>query len=266
VKSVMDIFYSSDVLQRMYAERCVALFSDYIKGNGTYPKAINTLSDIADFVVTQRNFTMPTGKSLCEEFFLATFAALSTDKRKKKEKDVPQPDKVMEKSAPPQKKHNSTELSQGKIFPIPAKPGKTNIRNQPMVKKFTESIPTFPRFLEYFPNPRQQTFSSNGGLHPVSDCAICAEFGFYNAADALGKKRILSVPQKIYVVRIHSMVNSNGAIGDWTGFDVYLDTKDSSPPDAPVISSAPPEPDEAMMTDELVIHDSETNWADIPGE
>lgn len=264
VKSVMDLFYSSDALQKMYAERCVAAFSEFLKGNGPFPKAVNTLSDIADFVVMQRNFPLTTGRSLCEEFFLATFASLSTDKRKKKDKEVSQPDKVKESTPPAPKKLNAEPAKPGKIFPPPAKAGKANIRVQPFVTKFTEAVPTIPRFLEYFPHPRQQTFSSSGGLHPVSDCAVCAEFGFYNTVDALGKKRLLTIPQKIFIARIHTMVNSDGRAIGWDDFETYLDTKDPVPDNA---SSLPgpsaPSIDEAMAIDEIVIHHNPgETWAD----
>jgi len=266
VKSVMDIFYSSEILQKMYADRCVAMFNEFIKGDRPYPRAINTLPDITDFVVTQRNFVLPTGKSLCEEFFLATFAALSTDKRKKKEKEPTQPCLVEGKQEPPAKKLNSVEASQGKIFPIPSKPGKANVRAKRTVNNFGDAIATYPRFLEFFPNPRQHTFSSNGGLHPVIDCKICAEFGFYNSSDATGKKRLLLLPQKIYIARIHDMVEPNGSIKDWTGFDAYLDARDNDSGTSPPLEQPPATSiDEAMVTDDLVIHSNES-WESVPGE
>jgi len=253
-KSVLDFFYSNDVIMKMYAEHVISTMTAYSKGViKTFPAHLNTASDICDFVFKNRRVRVDDYDTLAEKFLSLAIAPTPTEAKRKRGDD--------EKSRVVKQKKKQDANSAGaakqvvKAPPAEDTPGKFNIKIRPR-KKLSFALQAIPNFLTFFPSAKASTFSSKGGLHDVT-CGICKEIGFYTSKDSEGKLRGLDLGQKAWVAVLHDIVQHDGHVAKEESYRILELTR--------VKVEAPKEVADDTTAKQSEAMESEiTDWAGTP--
>lgn len=241
LKSVMSFFNSTPFLQKLYAEHVTSRLALFIGGTTTeYPHDLNTPRDIADFVLKNRNVKIgEADESLADAFLMMHIAAASPKRKKGRELQ------------PEEEKNKKTKVVKPTTGSGPHESKNVILKELPKIETLSMPLSAVPLFLDFFPHPKAEIFSSNGGLHDVT-CALCREIGFYNVVD--GKKRGLLLHQKRWATALHQEIGSDGKsimdIGKLKACTSYL---------------RKPTAAEAMDTTGVYVTFAEGNrWSDLP--
>jgi len=216
VRQAMEFFNSSVELQKMYAAHVATIFKNFADGRrSTYPHDLNTPQDIAAFAFNNRNVSL--GEDTLSDTFMkmvlypnSTFQA----KRKKQEEHSLRDAalvKVSKKASPASKElaknFKKTEAPKATAKgPTPAT-SNLNVRQKQPVGIAYVAL-NAPRFMSFFPSPREKVTMSEKGLHAVAQCQLCKEIGHFTHVD--GKKKPLTLSQRFYVAMLHDLTDKDG--------------------------------------------------------